>query len=336
MRAALLGLWASLCCAAALGQPVAPHPVLGLGYGLDHLVVAVRDLEAAKTLFRDTLGFRLPPPGVAGRHASGTVNASAYFADQSYLELLAVGDAALVARHQPDTLAFLERHEGALALALSTSSASATAAALRARGLRVRDPGAGTVQRASDATPPPPKWWSLAFEKPAPAPLFFIEYLRTDYADIAQHWDEGFREAQAAPAYAHANGALGLSAVWLVVRDLDAETALYRQLLSAPLRDFDSVTLGARVREFRLVRQRVFLLQPLEAATPAGRFLATRGPGVMGASVAVRDLRATAARLPGGAGAVARRAPGLVQSDSLLVPGERAAGLWLEFHDARD
>ncbi|MBL8307049.1 MAG: VOC family protein [Rubrivivax sp.] len=338
MRPRAAWLAAGLISAAALAQgPVPPgHPVLGLGYGLDHVVVAVRDLEATKAVFRDALGFRMPAPGVSGRHPSGTVNASAYFADQSYLELLAVRERELVARHHPETLAFLDRQEGVLALALSTSSARDTAAALRARGLRMRDPAAGTVQRASDAAPPPPKWWVAAFEKPAPAPLFFIEYLGTDYADMALNWAEGYREAQAAPAYRHANGALGLSAVWLVVRDIAAESALYERLLSAPVRDFDSTALGARVREFRLVRQRLFLLQALDDAGAAGRFLAERGPGVMGVSVGVRDLTVTAARLLAGPVPLARRQPGLVKSDTLLVPGPRAAGLWLEFHEARE
>ena len=46
--------------------PILNPSVLGDGRGIDHLVVAVRDLEAAKDTYRDLLGFKLPPEARLG------------------------------------------------------------------------------------------------------------------------------------------------------------------------------------------------------------------------------------------------------------------------------
>ncbi len=310
-----------------------PDPLLGMGFGIDHVVIAVRDLEAARALFRDRLGFKLPAAGVAGRHASGTANASSYFANQSYLELLAVDDREKVAANDPGLLAFLEKGPGAFAAALSTSSASATAARLEALGLAPTAPSPGTVQRATDAKPPPPKWLTVEMREAAGLPLFFIQYLRVDYADIFHHWDEGYAQARAAPYYRQPNGARGVSALWIAVPDLEAASKTLQALSSSPGRDYRCPALGADVREFALVRQAIRLLRPVDAGGPTARFIAERGQGILGFSVEVERLDDVAGRLrdlPGSTGDVG---PCFPAGRSLLVPGALAGGAWIEFHE---
>lgn len=59
--------------------------------GLDHLVLPVAGLDAARARL-ERLGFTVAPQGT---HPFGTVNACVYFADGTFIEPLAVGDAAV-------------------------------------------------------------------------------------------------------------------------------------------------------------------------------------------------------------------------------------------------
>jgi catechol 2,3-dioxygenase-like lactoylglutathione lyase family enzyme len=73
----------SLFCADALAQPVKAK--------LDHVVIAVQDLGAAKDLYSH-LGFAM---GRNGRHPTGTENSTAHFNGGGYLELLTPYDTTL-------------------------------------------------------------------------------------------------------------------------------------------------------------------------------------------------------------------------------------------------
>src|SRR5512139_3521110 len=104
---------------------------------VDHVVVAVRDLDAASATYGKLLGLR---PSWRGAHPDfGTANTLFRLAN-TYLELLAPDGDGLVA----DTLrAYLdERGEGPLALAFGTTDAAVAAATLRARGMPAPDPDA--------------------------------------------------------------------------------------------------------------------------------------------------------------------------------------------------
>jgi catechol 2,3-dioxygenase-like lactoylglutathione lyase family enzyme len=129
--------------------------------GLDHAVIAVRDLaEAAATFMR--LGFALTPKG---HHAEwGTANFCLMFG-QDYVELLAAeGPGA-----EADALrAFIAERQGMMGLALRTDDGAAAVDCLRRAGIELPEPrslsrrvddGAGTtlmfseVALPADATP---------------------------------------------------------------------------------------------------------------------------------------------------------------------------------------
>ncbi|HKA32190.1 MAG TPA: VOC family protein, partial [Candidatus Binatia bacterium] len=71
---------------------------------LDHIVIAVRDLERAIDDYKN-LGFTVVP---GGRHPVGTYNGLVAFADGSYIELISFY------RENPAHRwwAFLQKHEG--------------------------------------------------------------------------------------------------------------------------------------------------------------------------------------------------------------------------------
>ena len=101
--------------------------------GLDHVIVGVRDLEAARAAWQ-RLGFTVTP---RGRHIGwGTGNYCVMFA-HDYVELLGIVDAELYT-HGLD--AFLARREGLLGLALATPDADAAQAEFLAAGVSCDPP----------------------------------------------------------------------------------------------------------------------------------------------------------------------------------------------------
>ena len=105
---------------------------------LDHVVVAVRDLEPAAALTTTLLG---RPPSWRGVHpGAGTANAL-YRLHNTTLELLTPAGEGAVGAAVSGVLD--GRGEGVVALAFGTDDADACVAAWRERGLAVFDPQAG-------------------------------------------------------------------------------------------------------------------------------------------------------------------------------------------------
>lgn len=99
--------------------------------GIDHLVIAVRDLDRAEAQYR-RLGFALTP---RGHHIKlGSYNHCAMFAED-YLELLAQGT-----QSRPALERFLKMREGIAGIALRTTDARRTFAELRQQGVAIADP----------------------------------------------------------------------------------------------------------------------------------------------------------------------------------------------------
>jgi catechol 2,3-dioxygenase-like lactoylglutathione lyase family enzyme len=109
---------------------------------IDHLVVAVRDLDAAAD-FYERLGFRV---GTRNRHPWGTENRLVQFAS-SYLELITVGEGGAIPAHAPRSFSFgafvrdyLARREGLAMLALASDDAKADALSFAQTGSGAFEP----------------------------------------------------------------------------------------------------------------------------------------------------------------------------------------------------
>jgi catechol 2,3-dioxygenase-like lactoylglutathione lyase family enzyme len=178
---------ASLACLSA-GSPVSsqgPHASVPVAIGLDHIPIAVRDLEAASATYR-ALGFALKP----GRpHASGIRNAHVKFPDGAGIELLTVP--AAVDPLSTKYVDMLRAGEGPAFLSFHARDTTALHAALRAGGHAFRDTNGLTALSA------PP----FGF-------LFWIADNRSP-TDRPEH-------------FAHPNGATALGAVWIATDDGDA------------------------------------------------------------------------------------------------------------------
>jgi hypothetical protein len=182
-------------------------------HGLDHIVHAIRDLDAAGE-FYGRAGFTV---GTRNRHPWGTHNRLVQF-PCVFVELINVGEPELITTGGPGSFSFggftrdfLARDEGLAMLVLEGRGASADAAAFRAAGIgdfdvfdferEAKRPDGSTVKVA----------FSLAFAADAKAP-------DTGYFTCQQHYPENFWN----PAFqAHPNGVTGISGVILVSEQPD-------------------------------------------------------------------------------------------------------------------
>jgi catechol 2,3-dioxygenase-like lactoylglutathione lyase family enzyme len=167
--------------------------------GIDHLVIAVRDPDAAAEDLADALGLAWTG---GGRHASqGTFNRLAFLGD-SYLELIGLLDPAMVADNPQlavgtAALAVLETgREGLATYALASDDVVADVVRLRAAGSWIGNPVAGSRERADGET----VRWVTAFPALGPdRPPFLIEH-ELEGAE----WGDAARAARA--AYRHPTG----------------------------------------------------------------------------------------------------------------------------------
>ncbi len=172
--------------------------------GLDHIVHAVHDLDAAAQLYR-SLGFTV---GARNRHPWGTHNYIVQL-PSVFIELLTLtepdklGDDGFSNLFGAYTGDFLKRHEGLSLLILESHDAAADESAFRAAGIAATE-----VMRFERAGKRPDGTavkvaFSLAFADDRLAPDIH-------FATCQQHYPENFWN----PAFQnHANGATGIAGV---------------------------------------------------------------------------------------------------------------------------
>lgn len=244
---------------------------------LDHVIVGVRDLDAAAERTAALLG---RPPSWRGEHPGyGTANVLFRLAN-TYLELLSPAGAGAVGEQLGRVLA--ERGEGLVGLAFGTADAERAAAALRARGLPVLDPQPG---RGRDRESGAERRWRNALLAPDASRgswIFAIEH-ETGEDPLP------LREPACAPAAAVAS----LDHVVVMSPDLEAARRLYGDGLGLRLAlDRSFPARGTRILFFRVGGATVEV---------AGRLGAEPDPGspdrLWGLAWQVADAGAAHARL---------------------------------------
>lgn len=110
---------------------------------LDHVVIAVRDLDAATADYTAIFGRE---PSWRGEHPQYGTRNTLYRIDNTYIELLALADGAKKkdGRWAGELARFLERGEGVYALALGTDDVNRAVRDLRDTGFEVQDPADGS------------------------------------------------------------------------------------------------------------------------------------------------------------------------------------------------
>jgi catechol 2,3-dioxygenase-like lactoylglutathione lyase family enzyme len=300
--------------------PAPPETLLGAERGLDHIGVAVRDLEAARRSFA-ALGFVHP---VAGRLPNGVQNVNYYFEDTSYLETLNHYDAAKA----PWLARFLEKHEGARFLVLAVEDIDGTATFLRRRGFETNPPSPGTIQVAGAKTQAPTEMWRTLFFKVSPVPadsLFFISYNAKQRNEVQVK----LRDPKIRRRLHHPNTAVGIRAAWIAVPDAEAVARVYERIGLRLGPSFTDQMWGARGREVIAGQGSILVVQPVDPKGGVATFIKKRGGGIIGVTISVAKIEVARRRIEERIGRTFPAYKGHF-GDSILITPELTHGVWLE------
>lgn len=179
---------------------------------IDHLVIGTHDLDALAARF-EALGFTV---GARNRHPWGTENRIIQFADQTFLELITIGDAGMIPAHAPRQFSFgafvrdaLIRRAGLSMLVLKSEDAGGDAARFARDNIcdfspfkfarKARKPDGSETDVA----------FTLAFATSETMP-------EAGFFTCQQHFPENFWSKA---AQTHENGALGISRVSMLAEN---------------------------------------------------------------------------------------------------------------------
>ena len=176
--------------------------------GLDHIVHAVRDLDAAAEFYRRA-GFTV---GARNRHAWGTHNYIVQFPGV-FMELIAIGEPELIRIGAPGTFSFgaflrdfLAREEGLAMLVLEGKGAPEDAAAFRTAGIGDFKPFNFEREAKRPDGSPTRVAFSLVFAADEKAPD--IAYFTCRQYHPENFWNPAFQQ--------HANGAATIAGIVMV------------------------------------------------------------------------------------------------------------------------
>jgi hypothetical protein len=281
--------------------------------GLDHLVVAVHDLDAAGRLY-ERLGFQV---GVRNRHPWGTENRLIQFPG-CFLELVAVGDGTQIEPHREGRFSFgafvrdyLARREGLAMLVLDSADAKADAALFARSGLGAFEPffferagrrPDGTAVRVA---------FTLAFAHDEGAP--FAGFFTCQHHHPGNFWNAGFQK--------HPNGARSVSAAVYAAPDPEA----HRDFLIGFTGATPSRPAGHDL-SFPLARGRLDVMTADDAADIYGSVeVETDSPGLVAFAVRVADVERQAHGLD------AAVIPYQRIGSRLVIPASAAFGVAIAF-----
>ncbi len=237
--------------------------------GIDHLVVAVPDLETARESYAE-LGFTVVP---GGRHPVGTHNALIAFADGSYLELIAFYEPS------PDHRwwAPLQKGGGLVDFCMQTDDLRGDTAAFRQAGVAIDDPKPLSRVR--------PDGYKLSWVLSIP---------RDPHRGVAPFLiqDDTPREERVPGQMTHRNGTTGIGTVTVAVDDVATVRRWYARVLGAPGKDVVRDDLAAAGGRFAIGPHTFDFVAPREAGSPLTGWLKARGPSPYAATLRTSGTKA--------------------------------------------
>lgn len=251
---------------------------------IDHVMIAVPDLAAGMAQYR-RLGFDVYEGGV--HPGKGTHNAIAFNRDD-YIELIAIRDpaeyeAASAGTRSPDggLAKFVQAGGGIRYVALQSDDLAADVAAMRARGVEVNDPVAGSRRTPSGQTL---RWQAASLGPAYPLPVFFIQHL----TPVAE------RRASVPRAGQHPNGVRQVERIYVVTDALERTAAMYAKVLGVPQPEpHKGTVIMADMAVFDIGPTGVCVARPY-AEGAAAEALARRGPCVFQALCRTASMEAAA------------------------------------------
>jgi catechol 2,3-dioxygenase-like lactoylglutathione lyase family enzyme len=178
--------------------------------GLDHIIHAVRDLDAAAELYR-RLGFTV---GARNRHAWGSQNQNIqlpgfFFELLTMVEPEKLGSDGFSTHFGRFTQSFLARREGLAGLLLESGDIATDAAAFRAAGIAASDALSFEREGTQPDGSPTKVGFSVAFAREPHAPDVLLAICQQHYPE--NFWNPAFQR--------HANTVSGIAGAVLVAEN---------------------------------------------------------------------------------------------------------------------
>lgn len=238
--------------------------------GIDHIVIAVKNLDAASEEF-EAAGFTVTPGG--SHEKAGTHNALIPFADGSYLELIAVEKPGLAKDHP--WFKKMAGKEGFVTFAVAADPIEYEVERLQSLGISIpelRDGGRLRLDGQQLA------WKSANLESVPPAPLpFLIQDVTARNLRVPSGTETD-----------HKNGVKGTTGITIVTGDVQQAMVPFGKMLSAPVaaldHGFEGVQQGWR---YFLEQDWIDLIQSPEDRSPLAEYHRTRGDGIYQISLTV-------------------------------------------------
>jgi catechol 2,3-dioxygenase-like lactoylglutathione lyase family enzyme len=223
---------------------------------IDHLVIAVRDLEAAARDYRD-LGFTVVE---GGRHTGiGTYNMLIAFEDTAYIELIGFYE-----EPRPDHRWWtpLTKGGGLVDYCLQTDDLPGDTIALREAGVDIGEPEPKNRKRPDGVEV---RWvFSLSRGADRGVAPFVIA-------------DETGRDERVPGQRRHANGVTGIGTLTVAVDDVAKVRRWYSQVLRHPGQDVRRPEIGGAGVRFALGPHTFDFVAPTAGGGPLAAWLDTRG-----------------------------------------------------------
>ena len=235
--------------------------------GIDHIVIAVANLEAAIKNY-ERLGFTVVP---GGKHPVGTYNGLISLADGSYIELISFY------RDNPQHRwwAPLQKGGGLVDFCMQTDDLVGDTSKLRNAGVRIDDPVPWSRTRPDGYQL---KWLlSLARKGHRGVAPFLIQ-------------DETPRAERVPRQTIHKNGASGIGAVIVALNDLPTVKKWYETALGYEGEAVERRDIGATGCIFKVGPHRLELVAPTAVDSPLNDWLKARGPSPYSATL-LTELR---------------------------------------------
>ncbi len=275
---------------------------------IDHVLIAVRDLDAAKDTF-ERLGFKVTPEG---RHPGrGTSNRLVVFGGE-YLELISVHDPD-GDLFRPNLPSFLDEREGLFIFSMGTGDVHERFRSVRSAGVLITDPVKGSRQ-AGDSTAA--YSWTQAEIAPEEMPgsqTFFIQHDHT----IEERYTEPPDPTN------HPNGVVGISSLSLAVKDANAASQRWMEVFG-----LERVSEDAKCVRLRFDNSSLDFCQP-DGGDALAEFIETWGEGPYRIAFTCEDLDATESLLERNGVEGSKR-----EGNSLIVPPKSAQGVRMSFVQA--
>jgi catechol 2,3-dioxygenase-like lactoylglutathione lyase family enzyme len=280
---------------------------------IDHLVLAVRDLNAARAIYT-RLGFTLTP---VAHHPFGTVNSLAQM-NGSFLELLAVADPTAISEPSATRFSFgafnreyLAEREGLSMIALQSRNAAADRADFEERGLPVYDPFRfERVAKGPDRTDR-----MVAFSLTATSDARV--HGQAGFFTCQQHFPENFWRSE---FQRHVNGGMHVASAVFVTRD----PADFHEFLTHFTGQHDMLSTSLHVR-FDIGQGSIDVLSPVAFEAYFGEDAGPDPRRFTGCRIAVSEIAATRALF------TANDVPFQELSGALVVPSTFAHGVAIAF-----